>query len=162
MMMMIVFIITPLRIFQISVRWRFSTKVWVRVTLLKSSGLFSVFWSISTNAVVWMNSIYPLISNYFQSLYQSFPRAPITISISVTFKFHSFLSSQVRSRYLSLFSLSHYSAGSLFFCWLSVGLVVWPELVDLFVSQNPRECCSSHFPIRILGWAYTICSYSQI
>ena len=26
-----------------------------------------------------------------------------------------------------------------FFCWVSLGPVVWPRLGDLFVSQNPRE-----------------------
>ena len=40
---------------------------------------------------------------------------------------------------------------SLFFIWLSLGLVVWPRLGDLFVSQNPREFCTSHSPGWILG-----------
>ena len=35
----------------------------------------------------------------------------------------------------------HYSAGS-FFCWLSLGLVIWPRSGALFVSQNPREVCT--------------------
>ena len=33
----------------------------------------------------------------------------------------------------------------LFFCWLLLSLVVWPRLGDLFVSQNLREICASHF-----------------
>ena len=56
----------------------------------------------------------------------------------------------------------HYSAGYLFFCWLSLGLVVWPRLGDPYTSQNPREVCVSHSPGRILGCAYIICSYDQI
>ena len=37
-----------LRVFQISVSWWFSTGVWVTASLLKSPGLFTVFWPIST------------------------------------------------------------------------------------------------------------------
>ena len=37
-----------LRVFHISVSWWFSADVWVTASLLKSSGLFSVFWPIST------------------------------------------------------------------------------------------------------------------
>ena len=56
----------------------------------------------------------------------------------------------------------HFSAGSLFICWLSLGLVVWQRFDDSFVSKNPREFCAFHFPGRILGCAYTICLYGQI
>ena len=65
----------------------------------------------------------------------------------------------------------HYSAGSLS-CRQSQGLVIWPRLKwqqvfwprlnDLFVSQNPRQFCSSHPQGRILVFAYTICSYDQL
>ena len=44
-----------------------------------------------------------------------------------------------------------------FFCWLSLGLVVWPREGDPFVSQNPREFGSSHFHWGISGYACTIC-----
>ena len=60
------------------------------------------------NAVVWMVSTCSLISkssspctNYLVTI----PSAPITISITVTFMFHSFFSSLARCRYVSLFSL---------------------------------------------------------
>ena len=103
-------------------------------------------------------------------------RAPITICIIVTFIFHSFFRSLTRPRYLSFFLLSFYftlwsarTAKStirqlLFFCccWLSQGLVVWPKLGDLYICQNPREICASHFPGQIPGCAYTICSCGQI
>ena len=68
-----------------------------------------------------------------------------------------FFSSLARSRYLSLFPLSFSStlrsvgmAKSTiwqvpFFCWQSLGLVVWPRLNDSFVFQNPKEFCVSHF-----------------
>ena len=92
--------------------------------------------------------------------------APITIGITVMFMFHSFFSSLTRSKYLSLFSsYFSFSMGSartakstiqyIFWSWLLLGLVVWPRLDNLFVSQNPREFCASHF----LGCAYTICLY---
>ena len=46
----------------------------------------------------------------------------------------------------------HYSPNSLFFCWLSLGLVDRARLDDPFVSQNPREFGASHFLRRILGF----------
>ena len=89
--------------------------------------------------------------------------APITISIAVTLCSNVFFSSYLFFRFHSVLSCGkvHYSAGSLF-CWLSQGLVVWPRLDDPFVSQNPRELCASRLLGRILGCAYTICSYGQI
>ena len=50
----------------------------------------------------------------------------------------------------------------IFFCWLSLGLVVWPRLCDLFVSQNPREVYASHSPGWIPSCSYTTCLYGQI
>ena len=78
--------------------------------------------------------------------------------------FHCFFSSPARSRYLSLLKFYHevcrdgkvdYPVVSVF-CWLSLGLIVWPRLCDLFVSQNPREVCTSHFPRRILGYSLRV------
>ena len=109
------------------------------------------------NAVVWMVSTHPLISKSSSpctSPLVTVSSAPITIGFTVTFLLHSFFNSQARSRYLSLIFFVaflqfypvvswkgkvHYLAGSLFFflflfCWLSLNLVVWPRLEDLFVS----------------------------
>ena len=90
--------------------------------------------------------------------------APITISITFTFMFHSFYQfSHEVLIFISLFAFLqfysvvsrngkvYYSAGSLFFCcWLTLGLVVWPRLGDPFVSQNLIESCEvewySHVP----------------
>ena len=55
----------------------------------------------------------------------------------------------------------HYSAGS-FFKYLSLGLVVWPRLGDLFYCQYSSECCTSHSPGQILGFAYTTWSHGRI
>ena len=47
----------------------------------------------------------------------------------------------------------HNSTSSLF-CWLLLGLVVWPRLGDPVVSQNPKWVRVSHSPGQILGCAY--------
>ena len=78
----------------------------------KSSQVFRTLLSILAdlnNAVVWIVSTRPLISKSFSPCTNSLvtvPRAQITISISVTFMFHSFFDSLARSKYLSFFSLS--------------------------------------------------------
>ena len=68
------------------------------------------------------------------------------------------LSSQTRSRYSFIFSLlfifTLWSEKStfqrvIFFCWLSLDLVVWLRF-DLFVSLNPREVCAFHSQDRFL------------
>ena len=87
---------------------------------------------------------------------------PITIGITVTFMLHFFLVLQlgqdvyISFRFFLIFTL--WSAGTtkctirqVFFCWLSLDLVVWPRLGDLFVSQNPRDVhlifCVVHIPL---------------
>ena len=104
---------------------------------------------------VWMVTSCPLISqpsrhciNYLVTL----PSSPITIGITDNFILHRFFSSLTIYRNLYLFSLSfNFTRGSaktetsnirlviFFFSWLSINLVVWPRLGDLFVSQNPKE-----------------------
>ena len=129
------------------------------------------------NAVVWMVSICPLISKSSSPCTNplvTVPRLLITIGITYTYIFHSFF--QFSSKFKVLIFLFaffqfypvvsrngkiDYSEASLFLCWLSPGLVVWKRLDDPFVSQNPREFCVAFFG-RILGYAYTICSFGQI
>ena len=105
-----------------------------------------VYIQYSSNAVVWTVSTCPLIfksSRPYINPLVTVLSAPITSAITFTFMFHSF--SNFLSRYLSFFSVSfsftQWSAGMakstiwlvLFFCWLSLGLVVWQRLDDLFV-----------------------------
>ena len=52
-----------LRCFPTSVSWRSLTEVWVTTSLLKSPGLFSVFWAILTMLSVRWSSVRPPISN---------------------------------------------------------------------------------------------------
>ena len=61
------------------------------------------------NAVVWMSSTRPLISKSSSPCTNplvTIPSAPIAIGITVTFMFHSYISSLARYRYFSLFSTS--------------------------------------------------------
>ena len=88
--------------------------------------------AVLNNVIVWMFSTRPPTSKSsspFSKPLVTVPNAPITNGIIVTCMFHSFFNSQVRSRYLSLFSRSFrfilMSAGTakstilqnLFFCW---------------------------------------------
>ena len=121
------------------------------------------------NAVVGMVSTRPLISKSSSPCTNhlvTVPSTSITIDITVSFIFHSFFSSQARSGYLSLLSLSFHftvcSAGQqestirqvLFFSFFffSLDLLVWSRLCDLGLSQNPRThsgLCTYH----LLVWS---------
>ena len=73
------------------------------------SRTFLCILAIFNNALVWMVSTRSLIFKSFCSFtnpLETVPIAPITISITVTFLFHSSFSSLARSQYLILFSLS--------------------------------------------------------
>ena len=122
----------------------------------KSPQVFRTLLSIMAdlhNAVVWKSSIHPLMSkssNPCTSPLVTVSSAPITTGITVTFMFHSFSISLARSKYLSVFSLSfsftkrkcpQFGCFSFFVDYL----VVWPRLVDPFVSQKPKEIFVSHF-----------------
>ena len=119
------------------------------------------------NAAVCMVSARPSISISSSFLTKPFgivPSSLITISITITFMFFSFLSSLARSKYLSLFfgffdflsvdGKAHYSVSSLFpfFFKLLQILVSWLGLGDSFASPNPREFYASHSPGRIPFW----------
>ena len=116
-----------------------------------SRTLFSIL-AVLNNAVVWMVSTRPSTSKSsspFNNPLVIVPKAPITISIIVTFMFHSVFNSLARSRYLSFFSHSFsfflWSAATaksknfqvLFFRWLLIGFVFWPRLGDPSVCQSP-------------------------
>ena len=109
-----------------------------------------------------MVSTRPLIfksSSPFNNPLATIPKAPITIGITVTFMFLFF---QFPSEFqLLIFLFAFFQFYSMisreskfsFFCWSLSGLVVWSRLGDLFVSQNPRGVCASHFPGQMLGCA---------
>ena len=132
-----------------------------------SSSLLSIRADLN-NAVVWMVSTCPLIfksSSPYNNPLQTVSTAPITIGITDTFMPHSFsISLQGLDTYSTLCFFSQFypvvcrngkipkSAGCLFRCWLSLGLVVWPRLDDPFESQNPWEHIESRF--QGLIWEY--------
>ena len=128
--------------------------------------------AVLNNVVVWMVSSRPPTSKSsipFSNPLVTVPNAPIAISIIVMF--HSFFNSLARSRYLSFFSHSFsfilWSAGSakstilqvLFFCWLLIGLDLWPRLADPCVCQSSIGVYVCYFLGQVLDCAYTICSY---
>ena len=95
--------------FHISFSWWSFTGVWVTASLLKSSGLFSVFLPFSIMLLFGWSPLvlqlpYPPVPLVILEF--SVPKAPIMISIIVTFMCHGFFNSQARSRYLSFFSHS--------------------------------------------------------
>ena len=108
---------------------------------------------ILSDVVVWRVSACPIISKSFIPFTDSLG---ISFNSNLIFLFHSFFSSLAWFMYLSLFSIPfNFTLWSvetakftiqmvLFFCWLSLGLVVWPWLGDRYGSQNPREICTSH------------------
>ena len=141
----------------------------VKASLLKSPKVSGTLLSILANlnnAIVWMVSTSPLISNSSSDflpspwgLFRAHQLQLISPSPSCSIVFFNSLAS---SKYLSLFSLSfNFTLGSagtakstiwqvrLFFCFfvflLSLDLFVWPIFSDPFVSQNPREISESHF-----------------
>ena len=84
--------------------WRLSDRKSHQV----SRTLLSIL-AIFKNAVVWMVSTQPPTSKSsrpFNIPLVTVPKAPITIGMIVTFMFHSFFNSLVRSMYLSFFSHS--------------------------------------------------------
>ena len=124
------------------------------------------------HSIIWMVSSHPLISNSyiplpsFWGLLQVHQLQLVSPSHSCSIAFLVFW--QGSSTSLSFrclrFSLCdpldskiRYSAGSHFFKKLLQGPVIWPELGDLFIYQNPREFCVSHSPGQTLVYAYTIC-----
>ena len=139
-----------------------------------SRTLLSILADIN-NALVWMVSTRPLISPFSSpctNLLVTVPSVPITIGITVTSMFHSFLfSSPKRFWYLSLFSLSFsftlWLAGTakssirqaLFFFFL---LTISKSGRLAEISWSVWEFWASHFLGQILGCAYTIRSYNQI
>ena len=79
--------------------WRLSDRKSPQV----SRTLLSIL-AVFNNAVVWMISTRPPTSKSsrpFNNPLYTVPNAPITIGIIVTFRFHSFINSLARSRYLS-------------------------------------------------------------
>ena len=100
------------------------------------------------NTVVWMVSTCLLISKSsspFTSPLVTVPSALVTFGLTITFMFIVFQFSSKVEVLICLFTFfQFYFMGSQsllfsrfsFFCWLSIGLVIWLKLADLFVSQN--------------------------
>ena len=130
-----------------------------------SMSLLSILANLN-NSVLWMFSTCPPISKSPSPCNDHFVtvlKATIIIGITINLVFHSFSNSKYCSSFPFLFILpcgqqgqQSPQIGEFYFL-----LVVWLRLDDLFVCQNQRVFCVSHFPGQMMGWAYTICSYGQ-
>ena len=144
-----------IRAFHISVSRWFFTGVWVTAHLLKSPGLFSVFWLFSI--MLSLDCLHPSSSPFSNPLV-TVPNAPITIGIIVTSMFHSFFQFpsmvEVVILLFTFFQFILWSAGTgkstilqvlffffsfFFFCWLLLGLVFWPRLDNRVYVKVPWE-----------------------
>ena len=130
--------------YDFSVSWWSFTGVWVTTSLLGSPRLILVILLISPQIFNFLTS--------FSRLLKTVPSARTNnYWFNMTHMFHSFFfSSRARSKYLSfcflLFSLcgplewQNPVNGKVFFsCWLTLSLVFWPGIPNLFVFQNSRE-----------------------
>ena len=134
-----------LRVLPTSIIWCF---FYWSLNFSKYPGLFSVFWVISTMLLFGWSPIILFISKSsspFTNPLMTALSMPIITGITITFMLHSFFHSFTRSRNLSLFlqffSFTQWSAGiaksaiwqgSLFICWLSLGLLNWSR--NLWIS----------------------------
>ena len=106
--------------------------------------------AVLSSAVVWIVSTRPPTSKFsrpFNNPLVIVPNAPITIGTIVTFMFHSFFNSLVRSRYLSFFSLSFWfilwSAGIVYSCffvyfYFLIGISMTDATTDIPVLVTPK------------------------
>ena len=128
-------------IFHISVSWWSFTVIWVRASLFRSPGLFSVV------AVIWMVSIRPPISNSSRSLSKPLgivPSVAITTGVTVTLMFHSFFSLLASLKFLSLFSFSLILTLCMQVLLINtINSIQHYAFVSTFV--NPRDCRFSIF-----------------
>ena len=152
--------------------WRWSRQMWRecgRQSYMKRirysfcwniSGIILISWEFFTPVLTVgfsLKSVRPQVSKaFFSRPLETIPVAPTVIDITITSMFYSFFSSLLRSKYLSIFSLSFiltlWSAGMAkstkrqVLSFLSIlGFVFWQGLGDPFVSQSPWEFCPSHF-----------------
>ena len=130
--------------------------MWVIASLLRYPGRFSVFWPMMLFRLLKFLLPCPNLPATFSSVAN-------TIGVRFSLLFHSFSNSKYCSSFPFLFILpcgqqgqQSPQIGEFYFL-----LVVWLRLDDLFVCQNQRVFCVSHFPGQMMGWAYTICSYGQ-
>ena len=151
--------------------WSF-TGVWVTASLLKSPGLFSVFYLLN-NVVVWMVSTRPPTSKSsspFSYCTKSTNYNWYNCHLHVPYFFQFPSKVEVFILLFTFFQFILWSAGTakstilqvLFFCWLLLGLVFWPRLGDPSVRQSPIGLYVRYFLGQVLGCVYTICLYGQI
>ena len=153
--------------------WRLSDSKSLQVSRILLS-ILAVF----NNAVVWVVSTRPPTTKSSRPINNPLVtvlKAPITIGIIVTFKFHSFFNSLARSRYLSLFS-HFYSVVSrdskvdnfadfLFFFFLLIIIrsgILAEIRRSVCISNSHRSLCMS-FSRTGAGWCiYHLLAWSNL
>ena len=147
-------------------------------SLLKSPGLVLRILAVLSNAVVWIVSTRPPTSKSsrpFNNPFVIMPNTLITSSAIVTFMFHSFFNSLVRSRYLSFFSLFFkfilWSAGTakstilqIFFLLLIIirsGLLAWIRW-SVCMLKSHRSLCESFLLLLLLLLSYKMYRNSHL
>ena len=84
-----------------------------------------------------------------------------------TLRFAGIIKSTIRQILIFLFISFYFILFIKFICisifyYQSLGLVFWPGLSNLFMSQNSRKFYALHLPVRILVCTNTIWVYAQI
>ena len=150
-------------VFHISISWWSFTRVWVTASLFWSLGLFSISeWSQKCYSLDGLDSssdfqLFQLFFQVFGGPFQALPLQLVSMSPLCSTAFLVFWQGLSTCLFFfHFYSLVHWDGkiyameSSLFCCWLSLCLVLWLELSDLFISQNPREFYASHSPGQIL------------
>ena len=116
-----------------------------RLLISKSSSLFINLLVTTANTAITIGYHYLFYVSQFFSIPE---QGLVFVSLFAFFQFYSVVSrdSKVYDSASSLFFFF-----SFFFYLLSLGLVVWPRLDDLFLSQNSSGVCAFQSPRRILG-----------
>ena len=138
-----------LRVFHTSVSWWSFTEVRVAASLIRSPGLFSVFWSILTIIyvgwswfILWFSTLSALLAKPLETV----PSAPTTTVPTVNFMFHSFFSSLLQV-IASLF---------VFFFFI---FTPWSTGIENFPSQEVLFFSIVNYPLVSSGWNKVICLY---
>ena len=113
--------------------------------------------SCTISAICCLKYPYSCFSSYFYFFLKRFYCFPVCSYVDIAVI--GCRNSSFVDLFCTLFESLNCSANYLFFFFqLLQGLVFWPGLSDLFVSQKPREFCVSHSPRRILVCTYAIWS----
>ena len=153
------------------ISWWSFTGVWMTASL-QDLAQYSCHLKNAVSGMVCTHSLISKFSSHITKPLKLVPSAPITIGITVTFMFQSFLllSKVHTSLFIFLFSLCVllrcqsplFSRFSFFFGWRSLSVVFWLGLSDLFVSWNPKEFLSQNKGLLSLLFHFLRWSFPRV